>query len=224
MWILAVIGAGVLLIAAFLTLIRHGTLYISHSSGFNAFTSGQTTARKIPRAKIGAVCERLLQSDRFDHIFLGNDDEQADGFSIGVHFEGGYKISSTFSLNSDFEREQTFRSVMASLELPILEDDIFNEGLGDSLEARSLSYRVPSDARQMEQIAHRLLDALYPNQDSEIFISAAMIRNGPGSGISWKRKVDLLEGIVCPAYTYEPPGTMPSASLLSVRSLAARSS
>lgn len=122
--------------------------------------------------------------------------QTTDGFSIGVRYEGGHEIGSVFSLKSDFEREQVFRNIMASLELPILEDEIFNEGLADNLVARALSYYMPSDAKQMEQIAHRLLDALYPDQDSEIYISANMIENGPGSGISWKRKVDLLAGIV----------------------------
>ncbi len=196
MWILVVIGVGVLLIAVFLAVARFGTLYIGHSNGFNAFGTGQSTARKVPRSKIGAVCERLLKGDRFDHIFLGNEEDQADGFSIGVHYEGGHEINSTFPIQSGFEREQTFRKVMDSFELPVLEDDVFNEGLGDDLEARTLSYRVPSDARQMEQIATHLLEALSPNQGSEIYIDAAMIRNGPGSGISWKRRVDLLEGIV----------------------------
>ena len=194
-WILVVIGFLILLVAAFLVLTRLGTVYVSHANGFSGCGSGQSTVRTISRTELRPAFDRLLKDDRFDHLFFSSSKDQDEGFSIGKHFEGGYEISSTFSLTEEALREGTFRQVMETLQLPLLEDQIFNEGMG-ALEARALSYRIPSDPAQMVKITRRLIDSFYPQLGLEICIDAYMIRNGPGSGVSFKRNVDLLEGIL----------------------------
>ncbi len=184
----------ILLVAAFLIL-RKGTLYFPNDSGYVAFSSGAKEARRrITRQQFASLLPIVFQGQKIDFLQISYNDGENDGVVIS---NDGNEITlwRDFRPATDSESIIKFKEAMTR-EGYVPSIDPWNVGLGPEMESISINYSLPADASLIERLVYISLDTLEGNSDGDLYANADLIGNGPGDKIAFKKKRDLLEGLL----------------------------
>jgi hypothetical protein len=189
-------GLVLVVVILFFWLSSKGRFYLSHSNGFVSFGGPSKGPRKATRAQLAPAIERLTKGDRYDTLWIATDEEDSDCFGL-VQEDGGFQVQVSYTLHS--RRGENFKAVADKLGLPLLERQVFNEGMGEDMESEYLTFKAPNDAEELSQLAFKLVDATFPMASREtLYLTAQATKKGPltGRGLIWRKDEDLLEGVL----------------------------